>query len=66
MPRMISKVASFSLNDPSDCEKYADLVNKPTVRVASVTDGLTKEGFVVRVVDYRECEGLDPYTPPMA
>jgi hypothetical protein len=60
------KVATFNLLSPGECDRYSKIVNADNVTIMCVTDGLTKEGDVVRAVDYREKTKKEIYTPPIS
>lgn len=66
MAKMKNEVATFALRDLGECTRYSDVVNERGVKVSSVVDSLTKEGDIIRVVDYRRPEGLEVYTPPIS
>jgi hypothetical protein len=66
MSKMKNEVATFALRDLGECVRYSDTVNEKGVRVSSVVDSLTKEGDIIRVVDYRKPEGREVYTPPIS
>lgn len=56
------KVAVFTM--PAGEGLFNELAARTNVEIAQVTDGLTKIGDVVRVVDYREKVKEPVYTPP--
>lgn len=59
------KVVKLTLMEGEDF-KFTEIANDKNKTIIGVTDGLTKEGDVIRVVDIIEKVGGEPvYTPPI-